>query len=129
MIVDSSAVLAVVFQEDDAERFSRALTHADECRISAVNFVEASVVFDMQNKSRGPNRFDAFWRQAGISIEAVSEEQAHAARQAYYDYGKGVHPAGLNLADCFAYALAKVSGEPLLFKGNDFTKTDVESAL
>lgn len=129
MIVDSSAVLAVVFQEKDADRFSQAITHADDCRISAVNFVEAAVVFDMQNKYRGPNRFDAFWRQAGISIEPVTEAQAHAARQAYADYGKGVHPAGLNLADCFAYALAKVSGEPLLFKGNDFTQTDVASAL
>ena len=73
--------------------------------------------------------FDAFFRRAGIVIEPVTEEQAHAARQAYADFGKGRHPAGLNFGDCFAYALAKLTREPLLFKGRDFSKTDIKSAL
>ena len=71
----------------------------------------------------------ALLRSSGIAIEPVTEEQAHRAHQAFCDYGKGRHPAGLNFGDCFAYALAKVTGEPLLFKGEDFAKTDVVSAL
>lgn len=129
MIVDTSAVLAILFEEDDAERYARALTHADSCRMSAANFLEAAIVVDAQTKDKGSRQFDAFVRRAQIAIEPVSEEQAHIARQAYADFGKGRHPAGLNFGDCFAYALAKVTGEPLLFKGNDFKKTDITSAL
>ena len=91
--------------------------------------VEAAVVVDMQTKDKGSRQFDAFFRRAGIAIEPVSEEHAHVARQAYADFGKGRHPANLNFGDCFAYALAKVTGEPLLFKGKDFKKTDIASAL
>lgn len=72
---------------------------------------------------------DAFFRRAGIVIEPVTEEQAHLARQAYTDFGKGAHPAGLNFGDCFSYALAKVTGEALLFKGEDFKKTDIASVI
>jgi ribonuclease VapC len=129
MIVDTSAVLAVLFEEDDAELYARALTHADVCRMSAANFVEAAIVVDAQTKDKGSRQFDAFVRHAGIVIEPVNEEQAHVARQAYADFGKGRHPAGLNFGDCFAYALAKVTGEPLLFKGKDFRKTGIASAL
>jgi len=129
MIVDTSAVLAILFEEDDAELYARALTRADACRMSAANFVEAAIVVDAQTKDRGSRQFDAFVRRAGVVIEPVSEEQAHVARQAYTDFGKGRHPAGLNFGDCFAYALAKVTGEPLLFKGKDFRKTDITSAL
>jgi ribonuclease VapC len=129
MIVDSSAVLAILFNEVDAEIYARALSSAERCRISAVNFVEASVVVDSQTKADGSRQFDAFFRRAAIAIEPVTEEQAHLARQAYADFGKGRHPAGLNFGDCFAYALAKSSGEPLLFKGRDFSRTDIESAI
>jgi len=129
MIVDSSAVLAILFNESDAEVYARALTQAESCRISAANFVEAAIVVEAQTKESGSRQFDAFFRRAGIAIEPVTEEQAHVARQAYTDFGKGRHPAGLNFGDCFAYALAKITGEPLLFKGNDFKKTDVTSAL
>ena len=129
MIVDSSAVLAILFTESDAETYARALTQADSCRMSAVNFVEVAIVVEAQTKDSGSRQFDAFFRRAGIAIEAVTEEQAHAARQAYTDFGKGRHPAGLNFGDCFAYALAKVTGEPLLFKGEDFKKTDIISVL
>ena len=129
MIVDSSAVLAILLAESDAKTYARALAQADSCRMSAVNFVEVAIVVEAQTKDSGSRQFDAFFRRAGIAIEAVTEEQAHVARQAYTDFGKGRHPAGLNFGDCFAYALAKVTGEPLLFKGDDFKKTDITSAL
>lgn len=129
MIVDSSAVLAILFDEKDAETFARILTEADSCRMSAANFVEVAIVVEAQTKNSGSRQFDAFFRRAGIVIEPVTEEQAHIARQAYTDFGKGRHPVGLNFGDCFAYALAKASGEPLLFKGKDFKKTDIASAI
>lgn len=129
MIVDSSAVLAILFGEPDALRFEHAIAAADRCRISATNFVEAAVVVDLQTDAAGSRHFDAFIRRSRLTVEPVTEEQAHLARQAYFDYGKGRHPAGLNFGDCFAYALAKATGEPLLFKGNDFTKTDVAPAV
>lgn len=129
MIVDTSAVLAILFEEDDAELYARAIAAAESRRISAATFVETGVVVDAQTNEQGSRQFDAFIRRAGITIEAVSEEQAHIARQAYSDFGKGRHPAGLNFGDCFAYALSKAVGEPLLFKGNDFSKTDIISAL
>lgn len=129
MIVDTSALVAVLFEEDDAELYARALARADSCRMSAATFVEAAVVVDAQTKDKGSRQFDAFIRRAGIAIEPVTEEQAHVARQAYADFGKGRHPAALNFGDCFSYALAKVTGESLLFKGNDFKKTDVVAAL
>ncbi len=128
MIVDTSAVLAVLFSEPDADRFERAIAAADRSRISAANFVEAAVVVDLQTDAAGSRHFDTFVRRSRLTIEPVTEEQAHLARQAYFDYGKSRHPAGLNLGDCFAYALAKATGEPLLFKGNDFSKTDIAPA-
>lgn len=129
MIVDSSAVLAILFDERDADTYARAISEAESCRMSAANFVEVSIVIDTQTREHGSRQFDAFFRRAGIAIEAVTEEQAHTARQAFTDFGKGRHPAGLNFGDCFAYALAKVTGEPLLFKGHDFSKTDIEAAV
>jgi ribonuclease VapC len=128
MIVDSSAVLAILFNEDDAERYARAISEADSRRMSAANFVEAAIVVEVQTREGGTRQFDAFFRRAGITIEPVTEEQAHVARQAYTDFGKGRHPAGLNFGDCFAYALAKVTGEPLLFKGGGFGEPDVQAA-
>lgn len=129
MIVDTSAVVAVLFDEDDAEMYARALSEAESRRMSAANFVEAAMVVEIQTKAEGSRQFDAFFRRAGIVVEPVTEEQAHVARQAYADFGKGRHPAGLNFGDCFAYALAKVTGEPLLFKGRNFSKTDIRAAL
>ena len=129
MILDTSAILAVLFAEKDAEVYARAISDADVCRISAATFVEVSVVVESQTGDAGSRQWDSFFRTAGISMEPVTEEQAHAARQAWSDFGKGRHPAGLNFGDCFAYALAKVSGEPLLFKGQDFRKTGIPAAL
>jgi ribonuclease VapC len=129
MIVDSSAILAILFAESDAETYARAIAEADSCRISAATFVEVAIVVEAQTKDSGSRQFDAFMRRAGIRIEAVTEEQAHIARQAYTDFGKGRHAAGLNSGDCFSYALARATGEPLLFKGDDFGQTDITPAL
>lgn len=129
MIVDTSALLAVLFGEKDAETYARAISEAEACRISAATFVEVSVVVESQTGDAGSRQWDSFFRTASISIEPVTEEHAHAARQAWSDFGKGRHAAGLNFGDCFSYALAKVSGEPLLFKGQDFRKTGIPAAL
>jgi ribonuclease VapC len=128
MIVDTSAVLAVLLDEKEAEDFAAMMLKSDACHMSAVSFVEASIIAETNGGDGGVRQLDAFLRTAGISIEPVNEEQALAARQAYSDYGKGRHAAGLNFGDCFSYALARVSGEPLLFKGNDFQKTDITAA-
>ncbi len=129
MIVDTSAILAVLLDETEADDFTERIVKSDVCLMSAVSFVEASIVAEFSGGDGGVRQLDAFLRTAGISIEPVSEEQALAARQAYSDYGRGRHPAGLNFGDCFSYALAKVSGELLLFKGSDFRKTDIAVAL
>ena len=129
MIVDTSAILAILFAEADATVYAEAIAGAPSRRISAANYVEAAIVVESQTRQTGSRQFDAFFREAGIVIEPVDEAQAQAARQAYTDFGKGRHPAGLNYGDCFSYALAKTRREPLLFKGADFRKTDIESAL
>ncbi len=129
MIVDRSAILAILFAESDAALFAAAIGAADSCRISAATFVEVAAVVEAQTKGRGGSQLDALLRRAGFVIEPVTEEQAHLARQAYSEFGKGRHPAGLNFGDCFSYALAKSSGEALLFKGGDFSRTDIVSAL
>jgi ribonuclease VapC len=128
MIVDTSAIVAILFDEDDAEIYARAITRAETCRLSAATFVETAIVVEAQTKNNGSRQLDAFIRRAGIAIEPVTEEQAHIARQAFIDFGKGRHPAGLNYGDCFSYALAKATREPLLFKGKDFAKTDLTAA-
>jgi ribonuclease VapC len=129
VIIDTSAIIAVLFDEDDAELYAEAIARAESRRVSAATFVEAAIVVEAQTKGIGGRQLDAFFRHADIAIEAVTEEQAHMARQAFTDYGNGRHPAGLNYGDCFAYALSKVTGEPLLFKGKDFAKTDLVAAI
>ena|SRR5215831_17059240 len=126
MIVDSSAVVAILRDEPEAEEFSEAIAKAESRRISAVNFVEAAVIIDRSRSPISSRKFDDLFSEAKIAIEPVTALQARIAREAYRDFGKGSgHPAGLNLGDCFAYALAKVAGEPLLYKGDDFGKTDL----
>jgi ribonuclease VapC len=128
MIVDTSAIIAILFNEDDAEIYAQAIARADSARISAATFVETAIVVEAQTRSNGGRQLDAFIRRAGIAIEPVTEEQAHIARQAFLDFGKGRHYAGLNYGDCFSYALSKATREPLLFKGKDFAKTDLTAA-
>jgi ribonuclease VapC len=130
MIVDASALVALVRNEPDADRFFLALSDTREPkRISAANYVEAAIVIDAAKSPIASRRFDEAVATAGIIIEPVDREQAEIARAAYRDFGKGSgHSAGLNFGDCFAYALAKSMREPLLFKGDDFSHTDVAIA-
>ena len=125
MIIDTSALLAVLYQEEDALYFVEAIAAAPDPQMSAANFLEAAINIDMFGDAEASRQLDAFIRRAGIEITAVTFDQAQIARQAYLDFGKGRHPAGLNFGDCFAYALARETGEPLLFKGDDFGKTDI----
>jgi ribonuclease VapC len=128
MIVDTSAIIAVLRNEPDAVEFGKAMQRSPNCRISAVTYVEAGVVTDNNKNPVLSRRLDDLLRDVQIGIEPVTPKQAEIARQAYRDFGKGRHRAGLNFGDCFAYALAKDVDEPLLFKGDDFRHTDVEVA-
>ncbi len=127
MVIDASAVIAILLAEDDAERYARAIEAAANPRMSAASYLEAAVVIDNRGDVLARREFNRFIRRAGIEVVAVDLEQAEIARQAYLDFGKGRHPAGLNFGDCFSYALAKVIDEPLLYKGEDFSRTDVKS--
>jgi ribonuclease VapC len=128
MIVDASAILAILLHEEDAASFARAMEVADVLRMSPVNYVEAAVRIDGLKDDQSSRDFDDFMRRTGIELDAVTPEIAEGARLAYRRYGRRNHEVSLNLGDCFAYALAKATGEPLLFKGDDFAKTDVPSA-
>ena len=130
MIIDSSALVAILRAEPDAARFAQALNDATQRRLSAVSFVETAIVIDGSRSPVASRALDDLIRDTRIVIEPVTEAQARLAREAYRDFGRGSgHPARLNFGDCFAYALAHATGEPLLFKGADFTRTNVKSAL
>jgi len=130
MIIDTSALVAILRDEPEAEICARAIEGAAGRRISAVNFVEAAVVIDGSRDPIASRRFDDLLREAAVVIEPVSESQARLARDAYRDFGKGSgHSAKLNFGDCFAYALAKATGESLLFIGADFAHTDIMPAI
>jgi ribonuclease VapC len=130
VIVDTSALIAILRAEPDAADFAEAIEAATSRRMSAANYLEAAVVMDSARDPIVSRRFDELCTAADIRIEPVTEAQARTAREAYRDFGEGSgHPAGLNFGDCFAYALAKDTGEPLLFKGKDFIHTDLASAL
>jgi ribonuclease VapC len=128
MIVDTSAMVAILYREPEAEAFARLIHDADDCRISVVTYVELSMVIESQLGPEGMRQAEAFFRRAGVTVEPVTVEYGELARQAFIDFGKGRHKAGLNFGDCFSYALAKATGEPLLFKGNDFSETDITAA-
>ena len=128
MIVDSSAVLAVLFAEPDAARYARAIGRASTCRMSAASFLETAIVAESRGGSAAAHALDVFLDRAGMELAPVTPAQARAARRAWQRFGKGNHPAGLNFGDCFSYALAESAREPLLFKGEDFARTDIEAA-
>jgi ribonuclease VapC len=128
VILDTSAVIAILRAEPEASAMAEAMSSAGARGISAVSYVEAAVVIDSSHDPIASRRFDDFFREAEVVIEPVTFRQAKIAREAYRDFGKGRHRAGLNFGDCFSYALAKATGKPLLFKGNDFSHTDVEPA-
>lgn len=130
MIIDTSALLAILRDEPDAAVYARAIEDAPVRQISAGSFLEAAIVIDASGDPIASRRLDELIEEANVVIEAVTVEQARIARDAYRDFGRGSgHPARLNFGDCFAYALARATGEPLLFKGLDFAQTDLRPAL
>jgi ribonuclease VapC len=130
MIVDSSAIVAIIRNEPDAAEYATALVNARSPKMSAANLLETAIVIDSARDPVASRRFDALIESAGIEIVAISTKQAKLARLAYRDFGRGSPSAAkLNFGDCFAHALAADVGEPLLFKGTDFLHTDLIPAL
>ncbi len=130
MIVDTSALLAILRDEPEAPACAAAIEQASVRRMSAANFLEAAIVIDLSRDPVASRRFDDLLKVAGIVIEPATEEHARLGRSAYRDFGKGSgHRAQLNFGDCFAYALARATGEPLLFIGQDFIHTDLSPAI
>ena len=129
MIIDTSAIIAILNDEPERRVFNEAIERSDICLLSAASFLEASIVIENNRGYEGLRDFDLWMATAGIELAPVDADQAQIARQAFRQYGKGRHPAALNFGDCFSYALAKATGFPLLFKGEDFTKTDIQAAL
>jgi ribonuclease VapC len=129
MVIDTSALLAILFKEPDCEQFMDAL-EADPVRlVSAVNTFETAIVVEARKREPGGREFDLLLHKTGTDVVPFSSEHFELARSAWRRFGKGNHPAALNFCDCCAYALSKASGEPLLFKGGDFPKTDVGRVL
>lgn len=128
MILDTSAFVAILYREPEAEALAQRIHAAETCRMSVATWVELSLVVESQLGPDGMRQAEAFLRRACIVIEPVTLEHGELARQGFLDFGKGRHRAGLNYGDCFAYALAKATGEKLLFKGDDFTHTDIAAA-
>jgi ribonuclease VapC len=126
MVVDTSALLAIFLGEPERQQFVTAIIASAKRFISAANVLETAIVLESKKGESAGREFDLFLIQTGIEIVAVDGEHIEVARSAWRRFGKGRHPAALNFGDCFAYALAKFSGEPLLAKGQDFKLTDVE---
>lgn len=125
IVVDTSALLAIFFLEAEAERFVGVIRVASRPLLSAANLLETNIVLDGRIQGDASPELDEFIADVGIEVEPVTLAQVHVARRAYRTWGKGYHPAALNFGDCFAYALARTMGLPLLFKGGDFSQTDV----
>jgi ribonuclease VapC len=126
MVTDTSALVAILQNEPERRKFNEAIEAAETRSMSTASFVETSMILESRFGADGVRDLDLFIAKAKISLLPVDEEQAHLARDGFRKYGKGRHPAGLNYGDCFPYALARSRDEPLLFKGEDFSKTDVE---
>jgi ribonuclease VapC len=125
MVIDTSALLAIFLAEPERKQFLRLITQAETRCISAVNAFETGIVLEARRGEAAGREFDLFLDRAKLDVVPVDAEQVEIARVAWRKYGKGHHPAALNFGDCFAYALAKTSREPLLAKGLDFTRTDI----
>jgi ribonuclease VapC len=126
MVLDTSAILAILQNEPERRKFNEAIEAAETRSLSTASFVECSLILESRYGSDGVRDLDLFIAKAQVSLVPVDEEQANLARLAFRKYGKGRHPAGLNFGDCFSYALAHAIDEPLLCKGNNFSQTDVE---
>ena len=129
MIIDSSALVAVILRELDEAVYAHAILQSAQPAMSAANWLEAAIIFDSRKLPEGRIRFEEVIADFRIEIVPVTLEIAERARRAYQQFGRGNHPAKLNYGDCFAYATAAIRGEPLLYKGNDFAQTDIEPAL
>ncbi len=127
MIVDTSVLLAVLFNETDAESYASIFARNSSCRMSAASFLEAAIVVESRGGAEAGYELDIFLDRAGIEVVPVTYRQVQAARRAWRRFGRGNHPAGLNFGDCLSYALAEISAEPLLFKGEDFALTDIDA--
>jgi len=125
MVFDTSALLAILFDEPERRAFTEAIEATEVRLLSTASFVEASMILEARHGAEGVRALDRLLAAANVEIIAVDLPQAHAAREAFRQFGKGRHPAGLNFGDCFSYALAKARSEPLLFKGGDFSQTDI----
>jgi ribonuclease VapC len=126
MVIDTSALLAILQDEPERHSFNEAIEAAETRSLSTASYLETSIVLESRYGADGVRDLDHFVATADIAMIAVDADQARIAREAYRRYGKGRHPAGLNFGDCFSYALSRALDEPLLFKGNDFPQTDVE---
>jgi ribonuclease VapC len=126
MVLDTSAILAILQDEPERRRFNEAIEAAETRSLSTASFVECSMILESRYGADGVRDLDLFIAKAQVSLVPVDEEQADLARRTFRKYGKGRHPASLNFGDCFSYALARALDEPLLFKGNDFPQTDVK---
>ncbi len=129
MVVDTSALIAILLGEPETESFVRALAGDPKRMISAFNALESGIVIEARKGEAGGRELDLFLHRARIEIIALNSDQVEIGLSAWRKYGKGNHPAGLNIGDCCAYALAKYSGEPLLFRGKDFSQTDIRSVI
>lgn len=126
MVIDSSALIAILCDEPERYDFNRKIEADSRRLISTASVLETSIVLENRYGEEAYRELDFFLLKAAIESRPFDTEQLEIARRAYRQYGKGRHPAGLNYGDCFSYALAKQTGEPLLFKGNDFSQTDIE---
>lgn len=129
IVIDTSAIIAILTDEPERSLFNKTIENANPALMSMANFVEASLILESSRGYDGLRDFDLFVATAEIELVPVDLSQAYLAREAYRKYGKGRHSAGLNFGDCFAYALAKSTDLPLLYKGNDFTQTDIVAAI
>ena len=129
MVIDTSAIIAILADEPERALFINLIESTASCVMSIANFVEASLVIENSRGYDGLRDLDLFVATAAIDLVPVDLSQAHLARQAFHQFGKGRHRAGLNFGDCFSYALAKQTNLPLLFKGADFSQTDIAPAV
>ncbi len=128
MVIDTSALLAILQDEPERRSFNEAIEAAEPLVMSVANYVEASIVIESRHGAEGLRELDRFIDCAGIDLAGVDAEQGRVARDAFSRFGKGRHPAALNFGDCFAYALARMLAQPLLYKGDDFSKTDLPTS-
>lgn len=129
MVIDSSAILAIIYAEPEAQTFLHLINQSDRYLLSSPGYVELSIVLGTRHSEKGVENLDRLLESLSVTIVPFTPAQARLATEAFLKFGKGRHPAKLNMGDCFSYALAKDMEQPLLFKGNDFGQTDIDKAI